>query len=457
MILYLIKNKSPLLWIIFHFSLGAICTLSPLPIIIWFYLFLITSVLVLSKTSRIGFYWLTCIIAYSTSFEILARMSKTSPYIPYELGKYLLFVLLLIGILKGYHKGKIGFVMLILLIPGLFLDISGMVVFKNIVANSLGPINISLAIIFFSKQNITKENLINVIRLLVYPLISVLSFVFIKTPNLNNIEFNLGANFETAGGFGSNQVSTVLGLGAFLIFLFVKNRWLLSGYRWLDVLIIGGFIFRGLLTFSRGGIIGGIIGILIVLIFKDNLSSTNTKPIDLRKIVMIISSITISFIVFHYADNKTGGQLSLRYQGETYGTLSGSKEKSLNTLTTNRFLIFQEDISLWSKYPLFGVGVGASSYLRNSTRNIAPHIEFSRLLSEHGIPGLIVILIFLYLALKIYRNKTHNILGTMLLAFLIIAYYTTFHAATRTYISPVLIGLALITVYNKENENTFLS
>lgn len=457
MLKYLVINRHPIFWILIHVLLGALCTLSPLPIIIWFYLVLGSSLLLLTKKSGNVFFWLTCIIIYTISFEVLARMSKTSPFVPYETGKYLFFIFLVSGILYGYRKGGMGWIMFWLLIPGILIDLSGMVEFKQKIFNVLGPVNIALAIIYFKGQEVTKENVITFFRLLVYPLISVLTFVIFKASDLDNIHYKLNANFETSGDFGSNQVSTALGLGAFLAFLFWRNKWQLSGYRWIDSLIFVTFILRGLLTFSRGGMIGGALGILIIILFKDQLTPNKSIKNLSTRIALAITAILILIFTFKYADNKTDGMLSLRYQGETAGTISGTKEKTLNSLTTNRINILEDDLNLWTKHPILGVGVGASAYLRESTRNTSPHIEVSRLLSEHGIPGLIIIIMLLYLAFLIYRNRINNPMGMILFAFFVIAFYTTFHAATRTYISPLLIGLSLITVHRHEEANKYMS
>jgi uncharacterized membrane protein len=159
-------------------------------------------------------------ITYLTSFELLARMSKTSPYVPYELGKYLLMLLLVFGILKGFRRGYIGWLMLVLLLPSAFFDVHGETTFRNIVFNLIGPINVGLAVVFFRNQEISSDDLADILRLLLYPLVAVLAFTVLKTPDLEKVEFNLGANFEMSGGFGTNQVSTALGFGAFIVFIF---------------------------------------------------------------------------------------------------------------------------------------------------------------------------------------------------------------------------------------------
>jgi len=445
MLKYLVVNKYPIRWILFHLLLGASCTLSPMPIIIWFYLVIGSSLWLLVKSDT-RFLWLTSLIVYAASFEMLARMSKTSPYVPYETGKYLIFVLLVFGILAGYRRGWAGWIMLLLLIPGIFIDLSGLVPFKSKIFNVMGAVNVALAVIYFKGQVITKENLIILLRLLIYPLIAVLAFVIIKTPDLDQVKFRLGANFETAGGFGTNQVSTALGLGAFLLFLFWKNRWEFTGFRWLDGLVFVLFVFRGLLTFSRGGMLGGLIGIFIILLFNKQFAPNEQVKKTSTNAAIILTAILFVILTFRYADQKTGGKLSLRYMGETSGTLSGSKKFTLNTFTTNRLGIFEDDFQLWMKYPVSGVGVGASVYLREKTKSTLSHIEASRLLSEHGFFGLLYIYIFCWLGYNFIRIKQFPDYKVILIALFTIAIFTTFHAAMRTFISPLLIGISFMLV-----------
>ena len=446
MISYILTRKSLFFWLIFHLALGFVSTLTPWVLIVWFYLVLLTTGLGLFRQTVGTFVPLVFLIAYATSFELLARMSGTSPFVPYELGKYLLFVLLVFGILKGYRKGYIGWLMLALLLPGAFFDLAGETTFKNIVFNLIGPINVALAVVFFRRQEMGRDAFIDTIRLMFYPLVSVLAFVILKTPNLETVEFNLGANFETSGGFGTNQVSTALGLGAFFVFLFWRKNWQLTGYRWLDLAMLLLFIFRGLVTFSRGGMIGGALGILLLLLLDSgNLVGEKAfKPV--RTVVTALPVLLVIVFTFIYADKLTGGLLAQRYQGETAGTLAGRKGKTLNVLTSNRLQILIDDLELWKAHPVLGVGVGASRHLRNDTKGFLSHVETSRLLSEHGLLGLIYFIILVGLGVRIFRRTRNEHFGAILLALFMIAFFTTLHAAMRTYVSPLLFGLSLLSV-----------
>lgn len=451
MIWFIVNRRTPLFWLVIHIILGILSTVTPWILIIWFYLVLLTSLGSLITRTEGSFVPLVFIITYATSFELLARMSGTSPYIPYELGKYLLLLLLGFGILKGFRRGYIGWLMVGLLLPAVFIDVAEESSLKNIVFNLIGPVNVALAVVFFTKQEIAKDDLVDTMKLLLYPLVAVLAFTIIKAPDLEEAEFTLNANFEMAGGFGTNQVSTALGLGAFLVFVLWLNKWDLSGNRWLDIALFVILVFRGLLTFSRGGMIGGAIGIIVILLFQNRI---NVDELYIRRpvktMLMVMSILLVLVFTFIYADKITGGKLALRYQGETPGTFAGRKEKTLNVITSNRIQIFSDDLKLWKEYPVFGSGVGASRYLRSKTSGFLSHIEFSRLLSEHGIPGLLYIVILLKLGINIFRARSLSRNGALLLALYLMALFTTFHSAMRTYISPILFGLSLLSVQNSD-------
>ncbi len=442
------ENRNPLLWVVFHVILGALSTLSPWFLVAWFYLVLLTSVPILLRRNETHFFRFTALIVYTVSFELLGRMTKAYPFIPWEMGKYLLFLLLMAGILMRYRHGTVGWILLVLLLPAIFIDESGQVWFKNVIFNLLGPVNVALAIVYFKNQPVSAQELKSLLRLLALPAISVLTFVVIKTPDFENVEFTLGANFETAGGFGSNQVSTALGLGAFLTYLFWKNKWQLSGYRWLDLGLLILFIIRGLLTFSRGGMIGGAFGVLVLVFYQTATSEYRWSPQKaFLNVIKAVPVVLVFFLIFVYANNISGGNLALRYQGETPGTVSGYKEKTLNVFFSNRVNVFIDDIELWRNHPVLGVGVGASMYLRDDTRRVAPHLELSRLLSEHGLLGAFYFLILCGLGVQLFKKAHYTSSDAILFAIFVLALFTTFHSAMRTYISPLLIGLSMLTEY----------
>ena len=124
--------------------------------------------------------------------------------------------------------------------------------------------------------------------------------------NLNQLSFGFSAvaGKITSGGFGPNQVSAVLGLGMIIctvLFFFQKNK--LS-----KLIFVSFWVFLTIqtaLTFSRGGLYGGLIGTLIILFYNFD------KKVIISLIIMIATlfSFFISFISSQSNINKDeGGQ-----------------------------------------------------------------------------------------------------------------------------------------------------
>ncbi len=238
-----------------------------------------------------------------------------------------------------------------------------------------------------------------------------------------------------------------------LTYLFWRKRWYLSGYRWLDLIIFLLFALRGLLTFSRGGMIGGALGVMFLLFYEARASNYKfTMKRFFVNLVKVIPLVLLLILVFQYADRITGGNLVPRYKGETPGTIGGYKEKTLNVFTANRLNVFKDDLQLWIEHPVLGVGVGASYHLRENTRRVAAHVEMSRLLSEHGLLGLIYFTILLVLGFRLFRKASWIVYGPILLAMFVLALFTTFHSAMRTFITPLLLGLSMLIVTEHPEE-----
>jgi hypothetical protein len=338
--------------------------------------------------------------------------------------------------------------MLFLLLPALAYDFSNKVNFQSLVFNLLGPINLCLAIIFFYRLSFTSIQTHKIFTAILLPLLSALVYVYVKTPDFDQIEFELGANFDTTGGFGSNQVSTIFGLGMLLMFYFWYNQLSLSGFRYIDAAILFLLIFQGLLSFSRGGMIGGVIGVLMYLFYETRQPKVNYKNkrkasnFLLPALIIVLSSMWV-------ANEVSGGQLLLRYQGETNATLAGTREKTLNTLTTNRASIFEGDWVLFNEYT-FGVGVGASRYLRGAETDVSAHIEFGRLVAEHGILGLLFFVIFTLFPFVYFSKQNSGEMKGLKVALYFIAWYTSFHAATRTFVTPLIVGISMLYVKQRK-------
>lgn len=446
MIKYFLTFKNPVFWIIIHVLLALVSIFTPFILIGWFYLVLFSSLFLLLRPKVPASVYISLIV-YVIAFEIIARMAGASPFIPYEMGKYLLFLLLVGGILKYKVSALPAFWMVILLIPGLLVQKSAEVSFLDIIFNFMGPLNAALAILFFKGKTVSKTMLLHYLQLMIYPLVSVFFFAIFKTPDIVDAEFTLSANSAASGGFGSNQVSTGLGLGAFFVFVFWINRWRLTGSRAFDTSLLLFFTIQGLLTFSRGGMMTGFLGVVVVLFFLRKATAYQIKKYNLVRIgKYLIPAFLLILGSFLLVNRLTNGLLFLRYQGETAGTFAGTKVKDLNIITSGRLEIFLGDLELWADHPITGVGIAASRYMRERMSGVVAHVEFSRLLAEQGIFGLAYFVILIFYGFKVMRSSPNPAISGLLFALFAIGLFTSFHAAMRTFVSPLMIGLSMLTV-----------
>ena len=251
--------------------------------------------------------------------------------------------------------------------------------------------------------------------------------------NLNQLSFGFSAvaGKITSGGFGPNQVSAVLGLGMIIctvLFFFQKNK--LS-----KLIFVSFWVFLTIqtaLTFSRGGLYGGLIGTLIILFYNFD------KKVIISLIIMIATlfSFFISFISSQSNINKDeGGAILSRISRLT---------------TTGRIKIMKEDLIVFKQNPIVGVGIGQSSYyhVKNIYGAIAgSHTFFTRLLAEHGLPGLICLFIMLNSIKNSLFFRGHFFLKSITLSLMFFSLFTMMHNDLRIGITAVM--FAFCEYFNK--------
>lgn len=430
---------------LFHFLfLISLLLFGKFGLIFWFY-YVLLNFFIYNSTPKKYLQGLPGLLLYLTPIELLGRIIRCSPYIPYEMGKYVTFILLLLGHLqlKTHKSGNLGWWIILLSLPGAFLVGNERPV-KDLVFNYISLVNMGLGLSLFSNIRISSQNLKRAVFIGIWPSIVLLLYLVLISPDLSSIDFELGANFDTTGGFGSNQVSTILGYSFALTGFAYFFDWRFFKTTTADQILILSFFVWGLLSFSRGGIIGGILALLLI-------NSLGIKrPGFLSPAKFSLKAFLLFTVVliggFAIGNQITDGALLLRYQGETHGTLSGSKVKTINTLTTGRFDIFIRDIEIWNQNFFLGAGVGQSDNIGKimGKSSQITHVEYSRLVAEHGFLGLIIGLILIILPIRrTLKEKVPIARAWMLFAFTI-SLFSTLHAATRTMITPILFSLAFL-------------
>jgi O-antigen ligase len=191
---------------------------------------------------------------------------------------------------------------------------------------------------------------------------------------------------------------------------------------------------------------------LLVFCFFVFKSSHYKQIVPLKFKQLLLPMIALIFIAVIYVNEWTRGNLFLRYSGETYGTMLGTRDRDLATITSNRNVVFLDDLELWREYPVLGTGVGASKYLRDDGKGIPAHVELSRLLAEHGVLGFFIFILFLVSGRQYFREPD-MLVRALKISLFSLAILTTFHSATRTFLTPLLLSLCTINIINDPVSN----
>ena len=287
--------------------------------------------------------------------------------------------------------------------------------------------------LYFRRRIFYEMNLANVFKALMLPIISLIGLIFVRAPSIENITFSSEANFSMSAGFGPNQVSTLLGVSLIIVSLSRMFNLKIFPKPIYDYMFLTTSLGVALLTFARGGVIAPIIAI--------SFSYFVTKGVKYKIQYKGIFYIFVLFIgLSYFSSNFTKGMINARYA--SLFNLINPQETKL----TGRAKIMALDLEIFRDNFLMGVGPGVARELRwryGYSIEIGAHSEFTRMLSEHGLFGLISLLSILILSFKEYRKRIdYNkvILGCMS----IFGILTMFHSAFRIALPGYIYGLAYV-------------
>ena len=440
MIKYILNNR--LLFIGIHILMGYVSTLLKGSIILklfWvliigFFIFIIT----FKKNKNEEALYLA---SYLVGAEVFIRMSDG--FLLYETGKYGIILFSILGIIWGPVKQKtsISFLVyvLFLVIGIVFTQVPlGESLRKSIAFNLSGPISLGFFALYCFKRTITILQLKELLFVCLLPVFSIISFVYFRTPDLEELVFHGSSNFSTSGDFGPNQVATIIGFGVFILSVFIFTRVQLSLSIFLDIIFLLYFTYRGLLTFSRGGMITAIFAFFIFVLFM-LLYQKNT-------FIKVFKFLFITLILFLgiwlYTSDITGGMIDNRYSNKN---ATGIEKKDISA---GRFQLFSAQLENFYESPILGIGVGNGKYKRiESGKRItaASHNEITRLIEEHGLLGILALLILLVKPLQnIYFSTNYQ--RAFLMSFYVFWFLTINHSAMRIAFPAFVYGLSLIKI-----------
>lgn len=382
---------------------------------------------------------------YIVGSEIFFRM--TGGIIIYEFAKYSITVFMMLGMYyNGFSKNAIPYwIFLVLLIPGILIATETLNLTtdlrKTISFNISGPICLGVSSIYTYNKRISLGKVNQILLSIGLPIISTSIYVILYTPDLKEaLVLGTGSNYSTSGGFGPNQVATIFGLGMFIFFsrlmLESKTKLLLI----VNLIIAFVVTYRGLITFSRGGMITGFI-MIIILLFYLYISTEGRGKIKLNYIFGFM--ILMFFATWTYTSSKTDGLIEKRYANQD--AMGRVKESQF----TGREEIFNNEINSFIDNPIFGVGVAKGAEIRFDLNNVVSlsHNEISRMIAEHGLFGITALLILLFTPIILFLDNKQHI---FLMCFIVFWLLTINHAAMRLSAAAFVYSLSLLKVHLNE-------
>jgi hypothetical protein len=429
--------------VLLHIGIGAFIYFLPpfrkpfyLAVIVFFFYKIITTV----KSKKL--FWVLSACAYIVAGESLFRMTGGGLF--YEISKYLVILFCLFGMFYDGISGR-GypyFIYLIALVPAVVLasiNLSYDLRFRSSVAFVLsGPVSLGIAALYCYNKKMSTSDMLDLLKIMSMPIISMTTYLFLYTPSVKEVVTGTASNYATSGGFGPNQVTTIIGLGvfAFTVRLFLRSPSL--SLKLVNGFLLAAIAYRGIVTFSRGGILAALITIAAFLVVLYWQSGPRRKQQIIGSFVLLL---LVAVGTWLYSKSQTNDLIENRYTGKD--ALGREKED----VTTGRVELFLEEFEGFEENPFFGVGASGmkNERLEEKGRIIASHNEISRLLSEHGMLGVFILCILLFKPLSLRKPSNKNI---FFYAFLAFWFATINHSAMRLAAPGFIYALALIYVTN---------
>ena len=378
--------------------------------------------------------------AYFVGAELILRITKGA--FAYEASKYLVILFVIAGM---FFKGISGksypyFMYLMFLIPSIFVASTTLSFDANFRTNISfvlsGPICLGMAALFCYDKKVTTEQLSKILVNMVMPIISLTVYLFFYTPSIRDVLTSTASNRAASGGFGPNQVATALGLGMFIIAVRLFTKSPNIGLKILNSVLLVLISFRAVVTFSRGGVIVGILTIIAFLgIYYFKVSKRKKNELILI-FGVFIASLMLTWVI---SSTQTDGLIDKRYANQDH--MGRQKED----VTTGRGTLFLSELEGFISNPFFGIGSSRAKDQRYEIegQGVTSHSEVSRTLAEHGIFGVIILLI---LIIKPFDYRSRNRRNFYFYAFLAFWFATINHSSMRLSAPAFIYALALLNV-----------
>lgn len=361
--------------------------------------------------------------AYAAGCEVMWRSGDAA--IPWESGKYLVMLVLGLSMLRrAKPPAALPFLYLASIMVSMPLSLGAVAGLnharKLILFNLSGPLAMFVVLWFVSGRRDWVVDRWKIFVIALGPILGTAAVGTFRLARATSVQFKMASSSFAAGGFGANQVASILSLGILLLFIAVVVSRRAGQMRWLLAGLMAYLIGQTALTMSRSGLAMALGGAVIL-----SLHYIRSR----RNRTMLVFAAVMVFLLFNAV-------LLPFLQGFTGGVFL---ERFTDTGLSQRDLIMRTDIKMFLESPLLGVGPGVGAMRRLQMLGVpyASHTEFTRMLAEHGVLGLLGLAAMVAALYRVYRRipdvESRGVAGALLTWALLFLSVNGFRLATPAF------------------------
>jgi O-antigen ligase len=195
--------------------------------------------------------------------------------------------------------------------------------------------------------------------------------------------------------------------------------------RLLEICVGLWFLGQALLTFSRGGVFNIVVAVVLALLVV----APGLRHAGRVALLLVVAGVVACAALFPLLNSFTDGRLVERYD-----------QKSL----ARRDSIIGHDLELFRKHPIAGAGLGVATAERPpALRGEAAHTEFTRMLAEQGLFGVVALGALLAIVVGAFWRARPGISRALVSALVGWSFAEMMHSATRIALISYALGLAV--------------
>jgi hypothetical protein len=391
-----------------------------------------------------------CVMAYLPSAEIVWRQTKAP--VPYQLSPYAITAAAILLVVTSYTQltrpGRTAIYYFLLLVPSTVLTVSqaGPDARELIAFALAGPLALAALIVLFSQVEIEPWLFRRLMWIMIIsgigPLMAALASIDDYIAANGKLVFDEQSNFVTSGGFGPVQVSSMMGLTVLTcVIAFLAERDI--GAKILATLLGIGATVLCFLTFSRGGMTATAIALAALAL------SQARDPRQRSRVIIVVIFVFLFgwYVIIPRVNDYTQGAFDKRFSDRK----------------TGRTELASNDIEVFKEHPVFGVGPGMTKYNRipydvcqlrsdRCSKEGSSHTEFTRMLGEHGVAGLIAIGLLITLVVQALKRAGPSL--PLTITFLTWAIAQMFYANFRVVGIAFAFAFAFVRVLPEDRDPT---